>query len=182
MTYSETELQKISELIQSGDVVGLKKEVGADLETVVCEEYDGLKLIDDVMVVACYEWDIGPLRTLLRAGLPADFESCDGDGVTLLMRASFSNLDTVRCLLEAGANPNTEDSKGWAPLMFAVATDVAACGEEETAEIVKCLLAAGARKDHRNAKGHTAYDIAKMQTYEINDLKRQIAEDVKPQP
>jgi hypothetical protein len=65
------------------------------------------------------------------------------------MEAAWNGTDeAVKLLLEAGADPNAQDSSGWTPLMFAVI--------HRGPIAVKLLLDAGARANTRDELGHTA--------------------------
>ena len=78
------------------------------------------------------------MKLLLAAGADADERESDGDSPLLWAAACGSSAETVRLLLEAGADPNVVgDMEGkTTPLISAVG--------EEKLEMVKLLLDAGA--------------------------------------
>lgn len=81
------------------------------------------------------------------------------DGQTPLHVAAMqAQLEAVKLLLEAGANPNAVDKKGNTPLMIA-ASGLAGDAEREW-HTVDCLLRAGADPSRRNHEGKTATDIS----------------------
>ena len=67
-----------------------------------------------------------------------------------------NQVETIRCLLDAGANINAQDKNGAAPLHRAVRTRGAAA--------VKCLLEAGADPSLKNKPGSTAFHLAGQNT------------------
>lgn len=130
------------------------------------ETNSAVSLIDTYMFEAMEEHDLSGMESLLSAGLdPNHVRRGHGEGVTLLMSASYSNEPRlVSLLLQHGADPNKGDEKGWTPLMFAVAlSETLATDAQTSAAVVRLLLAAGARKAARNACGHTAEDILSFQ-------------------
>lgn len=115
--------------------------------------------------------DVGANRCLaLLLGLGADPNArlADGSGSALEMCANVRNIDGLRALLAAGADPNLADPDGFTPMMRAVEKDwkmgiqslldhgarmdlrfdgltpLEAAVEDGCAEAVACLLSAGA--------------------------------------
>src|SRR5213075_3119980 len=65
-------------------------------------------------------------------------------------------VETIRCLLDAGAEINAQDKNGAAPLHRAVRTRCAAA--------VKCLLERGSDARLRNKSGSTPFHLAVQNT------------------
>jgi len=65
-------------------------------------------------------------------------------------------VQTIRCLLDAGADVNAQDKNGATPLHRAVRTRCAAA--------VKCLLEAGADPTRKNKPGSTPFHLAVQDT------------------
>ncbi len=65
-------------------------------------------------------------------------------------------VKTIRCLLDAGADINTQDKNGATPLHRAVRTRCAAA--------VKCLLEAGCDPTLKNNPGSTPFHLAVQNT------------------
>ena len=63
------------------------------------------------------------------------------------------NVEEVRSLLENGADVNTQDDKGWTPLMFAA--------KSQDVEMAKLLMENGADNEIRNDERNKAIWIAK---------------------
>ncbi|KAL1851077.1 hypothetical protein VTK73DRAFT_9546 [Phialemonium thermophilum] len=91
------------------------------------------------------------LRLLLDAG-QVDVNACDDDGDTPLVKVALRGSNTVKLLLDAGADIHSRDVLGNTPLILA------ASGWKEN--VVKQLLEAGANPHSRNAKGTTALIMA----------------------
>ena len=73
-------------------------------------------------------------------------------------------LDTVRVLVEAGANKNQVTKIGVAPLHIAAAGGYV--------EVVRALIESGADVDLTTKDGQTAWDLASMNGYQevVNEL------------
>jgi uncharacterized protein len=75
-------------------------------------------------------------------------EEPDRDGRTPLMRATINTrLDTMRLLLDSGANPDIQDKGGWSALHFAA--------QEQSAEAIELLVSHGATVDIADSHGNT---------------------------
>ena len=93
-----------------------------------------------------------------------DARAQDGSS-SLLIATNRNDADTVRFLLEMGADPNTRSGNGWTPLLSAA--------DEGNAELVRVLLAAGADRGVMR-KGLNAEGIAHAKGRP--DLAREIRE------
>jgi len=80
----------------------------------------------------------------------------DGD-TPLLFAASYGNVDTVRCLVENGANKEAATTNGWTPLLIA-----ALKGHVDT---VRYLVENGANKDAADKNGKKPRDVACIEYY-----------------
>ena len=95
-------------------------------------------------------------------------EKMDMDGKTPLISAAlYGDIETVRCLLDSGANIKARDVFGRTPLIAATATwkGPMHC----TVEIVRLLLDHGADVNAQNKKGRTAL----MEALAHRDFTRQ---------
>jgi ankyrin repeat protein len=77
-----------------------------------------------------------------------------GNLTALLVAVAPGNVDTVRALLDAGANINAQDVRGMTPLMLAVATD------HPNRDILKILLDRHPDTKIKSKAGETALDWA----------------------
>jgi hypothetical protein len=65
----------------------------------------------------------------------------------------MDRIHSIRCLLQMGVDPNTQDNVGWTPLHVAVA--------KGNSEAIKLLVSAGADAHAGNANGVTPIQLAK---------------------
>jgi ankyrin repeat protein len=92
------------------------------------------------LVEAVKTGDVAAMHQMLEAG--ADVNSCDEEGLTLLMLASYAgNLTMVKELIQAGAGVNTSDERGWTALMKAAYN---AELDRGFADVAQVLIDAGA--------------------------------------
>lgn len=97
-----------------------------------------------------------PLAEAIDAGVPANLTSASGDSL-LILAAYHDHPQTVRALLERGADPERINDRGQTALGAAVF--------RRSAESVRALLAAGADP---GAGGRTATQIA--QFFDLPDM------------
>ncbi len=92
--------------------------------------------------IACAGNKSAMLSLMIRAG--AALEARDNQECTALHHAAmYGRLEAADLLLEAGANPSAQDSRGWTPLIWATRSHFA-LGERSVATL---LLARGAELD-----------------------------------
>ncbi len=84
--------------------------------------------------IAAYDDRVDYVRSMLDAG--ADIELPGPNGRLLELAARFGTLEMVNLLLARGAQPNTLDEEGWAPLHYAA--------HDGNVELVKAMLDVGA--------------------------------------
>ena len=89
-----------------------------------------------------------------RSGTVKNGTVAFGNVTALHFAAGRGDLDTVRLLLDAGANVNARDIRGLTPLVFAVATD------RPNIEIIRLLLARGADRSLPSETKETPIDWA----------------------
>jgi ankyrin repeat protein len=90
-------------------------------------------------------------NSLLKAGARATINARDKKGRTALMHAAY--VETLRPLLEAGAEIGAKDDLGRNALMYAAF-------EHSAPQAVAFLLASGAKADESDAEGQTALMLA----------------------
>src|SRR5438477_545357 len=97
---------------------------------------------------------LGAAKPLLFAGtLARDFSlRCTIDGV-----ASWGSFETVKTLLEHGADSNAMDNRGTTPLMSIAGTK----GTLRARDIIDLLVKSGASLEARDQYGKTAADYAR---------------------
>ncbi|MBM3303384.1 MAG: ankyrin repeat domain-containing protein [Deltaproteobacteria bacterium] len=112
---------------------------------------------DGFTALICAAMEGEPVITQFLIKNQANLEArCTCHGATSLSLAlRRGRNETVRTLIEAGANIETKDKYGWTPLTWG-----AAFGRYES---VKLLLEKGAKANHRDSSGKTALDWAREQ-------------------
>lgn len=108
------------------------------------------------------------IKLLLEKGVPVNVQ-CIMSGLTPLHRAACDphNAETIRLLLEQGADPNKAENGGNTPLM--------AAARYGSAQIVQDLLHGGADRSIENKQGKRACDIARKNGKE--DIVRILSKD-----
>jgi ankyrin repeat protein len=82
----------------------------------------------------------------------ADINKAARGSTPLHNAVRWGSPETVKFILEAGANPNARDSYGFTPLMYAVSVN--------HSEAAKLLLENKAEPQLKNPRGQTAMDLA----------------------
>ena len=101
------------------------------------------------------------LREAVRAGIPVDLTGASGDTL-LILSAYHDHPDTVRALLDLGADPERVNDRGQTALGAAVF--------RQSAPSVDALLAAGAGV---RTGGRSAYEIAEF--FELPAMRELLA-------
>ena len=104
--------------------------------------------------LACYFAQPACARLLIERG--ANVEAVSNNGMELRAlhaAAAGSNLECVELLLEHGADPDSQQHGGWAPLHAAVAN--------QDARMVAALLARGADPKRTNEFGKSPLELAR---------------------
>jgi len=102
---------------------------------------------NDALVLAAREKRGDVVNLLRAAGFDPNVRSAAGH-TALMGEAAGGTPQSVRNLLDAGADPNAEDNLGRGPLAFAVESG-------RSVEVVRELISAGARVDAPDASGQT---------------------------
>ena len=123
-----------------------------------CARRDGF----DVLTVATVNHDTEMLKLVLGAGAdPRAVVGRDG-GSALTLAAQLGFADIVHALIEANADLDHVNGRGWTALIAAVALGN---GDKAHTEIVEALVAARADGDVKDQQGKTAIDYARARGY-----------------
>jgi uncharacterized protein len=108
------------------------------------------------LINAVLAGDVAKTAALLKNG--ADYNSKNEEGSTLLMLAAGTgNLQMVEMLVEAGAEVDATDARGWTALFKALFNYEENCGYPD---VVRALIEAGADIEHQVAYGTRPLMIA----------------------
>lgn len=116
----------------------------------------------DVLAIAAIDDDIGMLKTALAGGADARAVVGRDDGSALISAAQLGFVDIVRALIEANADLDHVNGRGWTALITAV---VLGNGSKQHIETVEALVAARADGDIKDQQGRTAIDYARARGY-----------------
>lgn len=108
---------------------------------------------DSALFVAARSGDAARVTQLVKQGADPNQHAGTNDWPVLMHAVHKHQLATAAALLDAGANPNRGNPKGYTPLMMA-----AGYGQ---ADMVKLLLARGANARAADDRGATALDYAR---------------------
>ena len=116
----------------------------------------------DVLAIATINHDIEMLKTALAGGANARAVVGRDNGSALISAAQLGFVDIVRALIEAKADIDHVNGRGWTSLITAV---VLGNGKKEHLEIVEALVAARADGDIKDHQGKMAIDYARGRGY-----------------
>ena len=116
----------------------------------------------DVLTIAAINNDIETLKAALAAGANARAVIGRDDGSALISAAQLGFVDIVRALIEANADVDHVNGRGWSALITAV---VLGNGDKQHTETVEALVAARADGDLKDEQGKTAIDYARARGY-----------------
>lgn len=97
---------------------------------------------------------------LLRHGALVDGREGPEDATPLLLAVQKNNIDAVRILLAAGADPNVRDNVGDSPLRW--------CAEKAYLEMARLLLLCGATKTMHESGGPTGLNALGFAVTRLN--------------
>jgi ankyrin repeat protein len=116
----------------------------------------------DVLTVAAVNHDVEMLKLALGAGANARAVVGRDDGSALISAAQLGFADIVRALIEANADIDHVNGRGWTALITAV---VLGNGGKAHIETVDALVAARADGGIKDRQGKTAIDYARARGY-----------------
>lgn len=145
------------------DVIHSLLQAGASVDVAEhADSLDGQTILDNALADYFLGINKEKLICLITAGLPLD--RLYDNGRTLLMCAAWQSAELVQRVINAGADPNMRDRRGWTALMYAAALDASSADVGEAKLIIRALLASGADLMQRNDNGERAIDIYQRQT------------------
>jgi ankyrin repeat protein len=116
----------------------------------------------DVLAVATANHDIEMLKLALGGGANARAVVGRDGGSALILAAKLGFADIVHALIDANADLDHVNGRGWTALITAVALGT---GDKAHTEIVEALVAARADGDIKDQQGKTAIDYARARGY-----------------
>jgi hypothetical protein len=116
----------------------------------------------DVLTIAAINNDIETLKAALAAGANARAVIGRDNGSALISAAQLGFVDIVRALIEANADVDHVNGRGWSALITAV---VLGNGDKEHTAVIEALVKAGADVGFKDRQGKTALDYARQRGY-----------------
>jgi ankyrin repeat protein len=116
----------------------------------------------DVLAIATINNDVEMLKLALAGGANARAVVGRDDGSALITAAQLGFVDVSRALIEAKADIDHVNGRGWTALITAV---VLGNGSKAHIEIVEALVAARADGDIKDRQGKKAIDYARARGY-----------------
>jgi ankyrin repeat protein len=116
----------------------------------------------DVLAIATINNDLEMLKIAIAAGANVQATIGFDNGTPLITAAQLGFVDIVRALIEAKADVDHVNARGWTPLITAV---VLGNGGKDHTAIVDALVKAGADGDIKDRQGKKAIDYARARGY-----------------
>jgi uncharacterized protein len=116
----------------------------------------------DVLAIAAINNDIDMLKLALAGGANAHAVIGSDGGSALILAAQLGFVDIVRALIEANADIDHVNGRGWTALITAV---VLGNGSKQHTETVEALVAGHADGDIKDQLGKRAIDYARARGY-----------------
>jgi ankyrin repeat protein len=116
----------------------------------------------DVLAISTVNNDVEMVKAALAGGANARAVVGRDKGSALITAAQLGNVEIVRALLEAKADIDHVNARGWTALITAV---VLGNGDKQHTEAVEALVAGRADGDIKDSLGKTAIDYARSRGY-----------------
>jgi len=116
----------------------------------------------DALTIAAVNNDADTLKAVLAAGGDARAAIGRDKGSALISAAQLGFVDIVRALIDAKADIDHVNGRGWSALTTAV---VLGNGDRAHTDVVEALVAAGADGDIKDSLGKKALDYARSRGY-----------------
>jgi uncharacterized protein len=116
----------------------------------------------DALAIAAINNDLETLKAVLAGGADPNVKIGFDNGSAMISAAQLGFVDIVRALIEAKADIDHANSRGWTALITAVALGN---GDKDHTAIVDALIKAGADADIKDRSGRKAIDYACARGY-----------------
>jgi uncharacterized protein len=116
----------------------------------------------DALAIAAINNDLETLKAVLAGGADPNVKIGFDNGSAMISAAQLGFVDIVRALIEAKADIDHANSRGWTALITAVALGN---GDKDHTAIVDALIKAGADADIKDRSGRKAIDYARARGY-----------------
>ena len=116
----------------------------------------------DALTIAAVNNDVDTLKAVLAGGGDARAAIGRDKGSALISAAQLGFVDIVRALIDAKADIDHVNARGWSALITAV---VLGNGDRAHTDVVEALVAAGADGDIKDSLGKKALDYARSRGY-----------------
>jgi ankyrin repeat protein len=116
----------------------------------------------DALAIAVSNNDLDMVRIMIEGGANVQAKTGFDNGSALITAAQLGQVEIVRALIEAKADIDHPNARGWTALTTAV---VAGTGGKDHLAIVEALVKAGADGDIKDRAGLKAIDYARRRGY-----------------